>query len=354
MDYHRRETFKGFAPVFVSMPNRPLSPCAVRTCRGRATNGRYCVDHAHLNKQSRKPDTRPSASARGYDRKWQRIAAAHKKAHPHCVVCGEPVEHTDHIVPRSQGGSDKWENLQSLCHSCHSQKTVYLDGGFGNARSLPDKQRDRTPRKFKTYRPFALRTRDRTSRGSQTCVHVVGGTGTGKSYVLNLLQKQLGIPGFSIDEERAKLIGSSNRWVNDEQELMAWVALEDAVDAVELSAVETSGHNLNANVMLDGRHVFTILCVASDEARRERLKQRVDHGYILPTGVGIGERLLGLADYGYVDKLMKIDQPDVPANFIWNSEKPNDEMESRLLFSLGEYLSKHFDGRGDLKVPSLL
>lgn len=37
----------------------------------------------------------------------------------------------DHIVPREQGGSDQWSNLQALCHSCHSKKTATEDGGFG-------------------------------------------------------------------------------------------------------------------------------------------------------------------------------------------------------------------------------
>lgn len=116
------------------MPSRPLRPCSAPHCPGRATNGRYCEAHAHL-KPDRKPDNRPSAAARGYDRAWQRVAAAYKKAHPYCVVCGEPVEQVDHIVPISQGGDRlKWSNLQSLCATHHSQKTVYLDGGFGNRR----------------------------------------------------------------------------------------------------------------------------------------------------------------------------------------------------------------------------
>lgn len=118
------------------MPHRPLKPCAVRTCNGRATSGRYCSDHAHLGKQNRKPDTRPSAAARGYDRHWRRIRGSYLKAHPTCELagCGEPAEEVDHILSLAEGGTHRWENLQSLCKTHHSQKTVYLDGGFGNAR----------------------------------------------------------------------------------------------------------------------------------------------------------------------------------------------------------------------------
>ena len=47
---------------------------------------------------------------------------------PYCVEClrhGITVRATDvdHIVPRRDGGRDVAENLQSLCHSCHSKKT---------------------------------------------------------------------------------------------------------------------------------------------------------------------------------------------------------------------------------------
>ena len=87
-----------------------------------------------MNTQTRKPDVRPSAAARGYDRKWRRIRAQYLKSHPDCVVCGEPAEEVDHIVSLADGGTHKWENLQSLCKTHHSQKTVVFDGGFGNPK----------------------------------------------------------------------------------------------------------------------------------------------------------------------------------------------------------------------------
>jgi len=44
-----------------------------------------------------------------------------------CVLCGvkcaKDAIHVDHIQERNDGGADALENLQSLCTSCHSQKT---------------------------------------------------------------------------------------------------------------------------------------------------------------------------------------------------------------------------------------
>ncbi|MCO6436913.1 MAG: HNH endonuclease [Phycisphaerae bacterium] len=83
---------------------------------------------------------RPSPSQRGYDRHWQRVRRWYLMKHPLCedpfndhdgrVVAGEVV---DHIVPLARGGTHNESNLQTLCASCHSKKTVKYDGGFGNS-----------------------------------------------------------------------------------------------------------------------------------------------------------------------------------------------------------------------------
>lgn len=46
------------------------------------------------------------------------------RANPLCVECDGAATEVDHIVPKSQGGTDEWGNLQALCKSCHSRKTA--------------------------------------------------------------------------------------------------------------------------------------------------------------------------------------------------------------------------------------
>lgn len=68
---------------------------------------------------------------RVYDlRAWYRARALHLAQEPLCRFCAAlgktvPAVHVDHIIPISKGGD--WfngDNLQSLCHSCHSLKTM--------------------------------------------------------------------------------------------------------------------------------------------------------------------------------------------------------------------------------------
>lgn len=94
--------------------------------------------HSHYAREYAKD--RPSAAKMGYDRHWQRLRAMKLRDEPLCRACkaeGRIVaaNEVDHRTPKSQGGTDDWENLQSLCKSHHSEKTAREDGGFGKRRT---------------------------------------------------------------------------------------------------------------------------------------------------------------------------------------------------------------------------
>ncbi len=63
--------------------NKPKRVCARPGCRGVVT-GDVC---SRCGPRRPRPDRRPSAAARGYNRAWQRRAAQYLAAHPLCQVC---------------------------------------------------------------------------------------------------------------------------------------------------------------------------------------------------------------------------------------------------------------------------
>jgi 5-methylcytosine-specific restriction enzyme A len=118
------------------MPRRAARPCAVPGCPNIATHGSYCDDH-EAERQATIDARRASPASRGYGRNWRRLRGMYLRRHPYCEdpfgVHDEPVQATqvDHIIPLRAGGTNKFDNLQALCTSCHSRKTVMSDGGFG-------------------------------------------------------------------------------------------------------------------------------------------------------------------------------------------------------------------------------
>lgn len=112
----------------------PRAPrvCATPGCTAAAHDGNRCADCTTRRRAAtRKPDTRPSAAARGYDAKWRRTRAEHLRLEPTCRVCGAAATHVDHIDgqgPLGPRGHDH-DNLQSLCAADHNRKTNRHDGG---------------------------------------------------------------------------------------------------------------------------------------------------------------------------------------------------------------------------------
>lgn len=109
-----------------------------------AMPGRSCCEK-HFKEQRRAADKRRlSDEDVARIRKWYKLpiwfarrdacfkAALYVCATPGCV---SPATDCDHIIPHG-GDWDLFirpDNLQALCHSCHSRKTAAEDRGFGNA-----------------------------------------------------------------------------------------------------------------------------------------------------------------------------------------------------------------------------
>lgn len=72
-----------------------------------------------------------------------RVAALLKTQQGMCAGCGryftdEAVMEVDHIIPRSQGGSDRYDNLQLLHRHCHDLKTA-KDSSTARGQGIHDK-----------------------------------------------------------------------------------------------------------------------------------------------------------------------------------------------------------------------
>lgn len=106
------------------MPHKALKPCPWPGGCAELTDGRYCGVH-------RKAETRRRGSStdQGYGAQWRHLRTLVLREEPWCRRCsdeGKLVRSTqvDHIKPRAQGGTDTRSNLQGLCASHHSEKTM--------------------------------------------------------------------------------------------------------------------------------------------------------------------------------------------------------------------------------------
>lgn len=96
----------------------PTRLCLTPRCPDPATYRGRCKRHA----KQRNRETHTNKTIYNTKR-WQILRRSVLFNHPLCP-CGEIATDVDHINPIEQGG-DAWsrQNLQALCHSCHSIKT---------------------------------------------------------------------------------------------------------------------------------------------------------------------------------------------------------------------------------------
>jgi len=103
-------------------------PCLYPGCSGTKAVRGFCEMHAHKRRAEGRwgcGDRTVTQRTAFFDKRWRALRLMHIRRHPLCKQCGQAGSDVDHIVPRQDGGSDKPENLQTLCKSCHSIKTLH-------------------------------------------------------------------------------------------------------------------------------------------------------------------------------------------------------------------------------------
>ena len=110
------------------MAKLPLKPCLHAGCPELVCGKAYCKKHT--------PQKVPRQISREWhrmykDERWNSLRTNQLLKEPYCCECAKkkirtPATDVDHILPHrgDWGRSLDANNLQSLCHSCHSVKTV--------------------------------------------------------------------------------------------------------------------------------------------------------------------------------------------------------------------------------------
>lgn len=122
------------------MPARAPTPCRKPGCGALCRDGKgYCEEHR--NEGWRRHQRGRTPHEQGYGAAWVKLRAVvvrrDKGLCQQCMSDGRitPGADVDHIIPKSQGGTDDLDNLQLLCRKHHRTKTAAESQG-GRSGSL--------------------------------------------------------------------------------------------------------------------------------------------------------------------------------------------------------------------------
>lgn len=112
------------------MPRRAGRTCTRSGCAGIVRDGVCDVcGPTHRWSAAAHDERRGTAHQRGYDARWRKVREIALAENPLCAECARrgvvtPATDVHHVVARRLGGEDELDNLQSLCHACHSRITA--------------------------------------------------------------------------------------------------------------------------------------------------------------------------------------------------------------------------------------
>ena len=114
-----------------AMPNLISRQCSTRGCPNAAETGSKCAEHAKARHRDIN-QLRDKLSKKFYNsQRWKEMRINYLFQNPLCAGCLKNgrtanAEQVDHIKPHR--GDVRlffnWQNLQGLCASCHSRKTM--------------------------------------------------------------------------------------------------------------------------------------------------------------------------------------------------------------------------------------
>lgn len=112
------------------MPSKAKKPCRYPGCPN-LTDQTYCEAHRKTAQAEYNRHTRDPESNKMYGRSWRKVRDAYVKIHPICEDCERegrivPVYEVHHLIPKKRGGTDDFDNLISLCKSCHQKRDIEL------------------------------------------------------------------------------------------------------------------------------------------------------------------------------------------------------------------------------------
>ena len=117
------------------MPTIACRPCLHYGCSVLVSNGSRCEQHIRPSHGSFADPERGSRHERGYGSAWDRIRprillrdgglcqSCLSKGRVNECASKKYGAFVDHKVPKFEGGTDDDDNLQTLCRSCHIEKT---------------------------------------------------------------------------------------------------------------------------------------------------------------------------------------------------------------------------------------